>query len=239
MRKMAFIVILTLLWVTPVLAAEQKASGDQAKKWNQTVLESLEAKYGGDDAYSNDYVTLGEWTVIDVDSAKQKQEAQEQIAKMEEELAPIKSEAVELQNKLNYFKTLLAEVKDEAYKKEIEKIVKDTEKALKDKQGEVDSKEKERADLEEKAYPEQIAVGFADIHFGGKTLGTMTYHEKFFIDAKTGELMDPSEAQGYDEVAQFLNKQPQVEQSKFRHETLGLFFLALGVGGWFFVTRKF
>lgn len=239
MRKIALILIFSLLLATPVLAAGQQASKEQAKAWDKAVLSYYEDKYGASDDYENSYVDFHDWTIIDVDASKLKEEAQQAIAEKEKELSELKQQAHDLEARLDYFKSLSGSMEDEDYKKQVEPIIKDTEKSLSDAEKDVEAKEAEIEDLQETEYLDQVAVTKADLHFGGKTLGTMTMSEDQFVDPATGEMLDSTEAKQYDQVTEFLDQQPQVEQQSFHHESVGLFFLALGLAGWWLVSRKF
>lgn len=238
MRKVALILIFTLLFATPALAAGQQASQEQAKAWNQVVLDYYEGKYGESADYENDYVSIDDWTILDVDSSGLEATAQEEIAQLEKELADVKQQASELQVQLDYFNSLSNSMEDEDYKAQIEPIVKDTERSLKDAQKEIEGIESEIQNLEEQEYLNQVAVTKVEINFGGNVLGTMTHREDQFINPENGEMIDTATAKGYEAVNEFLDQQPQVEQQAYHHETVGLFFLALGLGGWWFVVRK-
>lgn len=238
MRKVALILILSLVLATPAFAAGQQASQEQAQAWNQVLLDYYEGKYGESNDYENDDVSIDDWTILDVDSSGLEAETQEAIAQIEKELAEVKQQARDLQAQLDYFKSLSESIEDADYKEQLEPIVKDTERALSDAQKEIEGKEDEIQNLEEKEYLNQVAVTNVEIKFGGNVLGTMTHREEQFINPENGEMIDTATAKGYEAVSEFLDQQPQLEQQAYHHETVGLFFLVLGLGGWWFVLRK-
>lgn len=238
MRKVALILILSFVLATPVLAASQEASQAQAQAWDKVVLDYYEGKYGASEDYKNDYVTIDDWTIIDVDSSKLEAAAQEEIAKKEQELTEIEKQVSDLQEQLDYFKSLSGSMEDKDYKEQIEPVVKDTERSLKDAQKEAEGKQNEIKDLQEQEYFDQIAVTNVAIKFGGKLFGTMTHRETQFINPEDGKTIDSATAKQYDAVSEFVD-QHKVEQQTFHHDTVGLFFLGLGLVGWLVVTRKF
>lgn len=238
MRKVVLILILTFMLATPVLAAEQSVPDEQAKQWDQLVLQSLEDKYGGAPEYDRNYVEISDWTIVGVDDSNQQQSAQQQIAEIEEEIKSEQNKAAELEDKLTYFQSIASDTQDEAYKEELAAIVDDTQNALDKARDNIESSQQEIEKLSTQQYPDQIAVAFVDIHFGGKVLGTMEMHQKFFIDPATNELLEAGTAQKFTAVSEFINAQPASQTQAFRYETVGLIFLALGLGGWFVAHRK-
>ena len=129
MRKVALILILSLVLATPAFAAGQQASQEQAQAWNQVLLDYYEGKYGESNDYENDDVSIDDWTILDVDSSGLEAETQEAIAQIEKELAEVKQQARDLQAQLDYFKSLSESIEDADYKEQLEPIVKDTERA--------------------------------------------------------------------------------------------------------------
>lgn len=239
MRKVALILILSLVFATPVLAAHEQATPEQSQAWDKMVLGMYQDKYGESEDYADDYVDISDWTIIDVDSSTLENELEEEIAEKERELNEARQKVSDLQEQFDYFKSLGDGIEDEDYKEQIEPTIKDTEKSLDDANKEVESLEKEIEDLEDQEFLNQIAVAQVAIKFGGKVLGTMTHREDQFVNPETGELVDNVTAKQYDEVNEFLDQLPQVEQQTVHHDSVGLLFLVLALAGWLFVSRKF
>lgn len=239
MRKVALVLLFSLMFVTPVLAANEQATSEQAKAWNQVILDYYEDKYGASNDYDPSYVDFSDWTIVHVDASKLEAEAKQEITNKEQELAELQQQADDLQAQLDYFKGLYDSIVDQDYKKQVDSIIKETEKSLGDAEKEVEAKENEIEGLKDQEYLEQVAVTKVEVHFGGKTVGTMTIREDQFVDPATGEIVDQAQAKQYDEVNEFINEQPQLEPQSYHHESVGLFFLALGLAGWWFVSRKF
>ncbi len=238
MRRVAIILILTFVLATPALAASQEASQEQAAAWDKVVLDYYDGKYGASEEYDQDYVNISDWVILDVDSSELEAQVREEIAVKEQELAEIERQVGELQERYDYFHSLMQSVEDEDYKKELESLVQDAEKALNDAQKEAESMQSEIQGLQEEEYLTQIAVAKAEIKFGGNVLGTMTQREDLFVNPETGEMLDAATAKEYAEVNEYLSEQPQVDQQTYHHETVGLFFLVIGLGGWWLVNRK-
>lgn len=239
MRKVALMTVLTLLLAAPVLAAPGEASPEQAQAWDRAVLAFYDGKYGDSKDYDSSNVTIADWKVIDVDASKLEAQAQEEIAESERELAELRNEVNDLQEQLDYFASLQDSMGDADYKEQIQPVVKDAEQQLDAAEKDMESLENNIRDLQDEEYFDQIAVSQAEIKFGGKVLGTVTFREDQFINPENGELIDMATAKSYDEVADYLDSQPQIEQQAFHHESVGLLLLALGVAGWLFVSRKF
>lgn len=238
MRRVAIILILTFVLATPALAASQEASQEQAAAWDKVVLDYYDGKYGASEEYDQDYVNISDWVIVDVDSSELEAQAREEMAVKEQELAEVERQVGELQERYDYFHSLMQSVEDEDYKKELESLVQDAEKALNDAQKEAESIQSEIQGLQEEEYLTQVAVAKAEIKFGGNVLGTMTQREDLFVNPENGEMMDAATAKEYAEVNEYLSEQPQVDQQTYHHETVGLFFLVIGLGGWWLVNRK-
>lgn len=239
MRKVALVLLFSLLFVTPVLAATEQATPEQAEAWNQSVLDYYEDKYGASDDYDQSYVDFSDWTIVNVDASDLEAQAKQEIADKEQELTELQQQADDLQAQFDYFQGLYDSIADQDYKAQVESILKETEKSLADVEKEVEAKENEIAGLQEQEYLEQVAVSQVEVHFGGNTVGTMTLREDQFVDPATGDMVDQAQAKQYDEVNEFLNQQPQLDTQTYHHESVGLFFLALGLAGWWVVSRKF
>ncbi len=236
-RKIALMSLLLLLLATPVFAAEQKASQQQAQDWNKLVKGQYTSKYKGDDSYDEKYVSISNWTLIDVDASPLKADDQEQIEKLNGEIEKERPKEEVAQKKVDDLKELARKSSDDNAKKDVESLLKKTEKDLEKVQKEIKGKEDQVKELAEKEYPQQVAVAVADVNFGGNTLGTMTKSEYVFVSPADNQQLEDSAGQQFAEVADFLKKNP-IEAQQYHHETLGFGMLVLALGGWWVVNRK-